>query len=559
MLYLLFRAVRLCQIRQDIRPQCLLLPQGIKAAVQIYFVDRCKNGAAQQQTLIVERSFRLGCLAAEHHRKTGLQFLAENIVGCPGGAVLPLHFEQSVDVFNREHGLGDGNVHQGCNLIPGVFFADGVIHHPFFDVVAYHRRGQFHPAEAAEVAVDELHRLVQIQPYRGEIVVPGQGKARSTCRNAEFGFSFHSILFRSCSCTFCKQERCFLCKGRAIAFRKSASACEIVYRILENWSTVCENFVKEFEKTVDRFLKNCYDGHGQRNDCGVRRLKMEKNMKSKIVVDSSANVYQLPDVDFACVPLKILTDEQEYVDTEEVDAPALAQMMRTYKGRTSTSCPNISDWLTAYEGADEVYVVTITGTLSGAYNAALLAGEEYEQNHEGARVFVLDSLSTGAESRLLVERLAALIKAGKPFDTVCEEIRAYHEHTHLLFALESLANLARNGRVKPAVAAVARMLGIRVIGQASDAGDLEVLCKTRGEHGALERIVLEMKAHGLTNGRVHIDHCCNAAAAERLKHMVHAVFPEAKVEVGTCGALCSYYAEYGGLMVGYEDNEAPTV
>ena len=101
-------------------------------------------------------------------------------------------------------------------------------------------------------------------------------------------------------------------------------------------------------------------------------------MKSKIIVDSSANVYQLPDVDFACVPLKILTDEQEYVDTEEVDAPALAQMMRTYKGRTSTSCPNISDWLTAYEGADEVYVVTITGTLSGAYNAALLRGVRAE-------------------------------------------------------------------------------------------------------------------------------------------------------------------------------------
>ena len=52
--------------------------------------------------------------------------------------------------------------------------------------------------------------------------------------------------------------------------------------------------------------------------------------------------------------------------------------------------------------------------------------------------------------------------------TVCEEILAYHEHTHLLFSLESLANLARNGRVKPAVAAVARMLGIRVIGQASE-------------------------------------------------------------------------------------------
>ena len=279
-------------------------------------------------------------------------------------------------------------------------------------------------------------------------------------------------------------------------------------------------------------------------------------MNTKIVVDSSASLYTLQGVDFECVPLKIITDDAEYLDNGTMDALGMAQTLRTYKGKTSTSCPNVSDWLAAYEGADEVYAITITGTLSGSYNAAQLAAEEYQQENPGKRVFVLDSLSTGAESRLLVERLAALIKAGKPFDTVCEEIRAYHEHTHLLFALESLANLARNGRVKPAVAAVARMLGIRVIGQASEAGELDVLCKTRGEHGALERIVLELKEHGYTNGRLHISHCGNPAAAERLKHMVKAVFDGAKVDISECGGLCSYYAELGGLLIGYEDAEA---
>ena len=64
---------------------------------------------------------------------------------------------------------------------------------------------------------------------------------------------------------------------------------------------------------------------------------------------------------------------------------------------------------------------------------------------------------------------ADLLAEGKEFDEICEEMLRYHKHTHLLFSLESLANLARNGRVKPAVAAVARMLGIRVIGQASEA------------------------------------------------------------------------------------------
>jgi len=132
----------------------------------------------------------------------------------------------------------------------------------------------------------------------------------------------------------------------------------------------------------------------------------------------------------------------------------------------------------------------------------------------------------------------------------------YHKHTHLLFSLESLANLARNGRVKPAVAAVARMLGIRVIGQASEIGELDVLCKTRGEHGALERIVLELKDHGYNGGKLQISHCDNPAAAERLKHMVQAVFDGAKVTVTPCGGLCSYYAELGGLLVGYEDSEA---
>ena len=279
-------------------------------------------------------------------------------------------------------------------------------------------------------------------------------------------------------------------------------------------------------------------------------------MNTKIVVDSSASLYTLQGVDFECVPLKIITDDAEYLDNGTMDALGMAQTLRTYKGKTSTSCPNVSDWLAAYEGADEVYAITITGTLSGSYNAAQLAAEEYQQENPGKRVFVLDSLSTGPEQRLLAEHLRDLLAERKEFDEICEEMLRYHKHTHLLFSLESLANLARNGRVKPAVAAVARMLGIRVIGQASEAGELDVLCKTRGEHGALERIVLELKEHGYTNGRLHISHCGNPAAAERLKHMVKAVFDGAKVDISECGGLCSYYAELGGLLVGYEDAEA---
>lgn len=282
-------------------------------------------------------------------------------------------------------------------------------------------------------------------------------------------------------------------------------------------------------------------------------------MKSKIVVDSAANLYQMEGIDFACAPIKVVTEEQEYPDDGRLDAVQVAETLRSYKGRSSTSCPNVGDWLAAYQGADQVFAITITGALSGSYNAALLAAQDYQEENPEAKVYVLDSLSAGPEIQLLAERLRALFDAGTPFEEICVQMEEYKQHTHLLFSLESLNNLARNGRVSPAVAAVARMLGIRVVGTASLSGELEVLVKTRGEHGALERIVLEMKSRGFVDGPVRILHCSNPAAATRLKNMITTVFEGAEVQIMPCGVLCSYYAELGGLMIGFEDGTAPVL
>ena len=106
---------------------------------------------------------------------------------------------------------------------------------------------------------------------------------------------------------------------------------------------------------------------------------------------------------------------------------------------------------------------------------------------------------------------------------------------------------------------MARALGIRVVGQASAEGELDMICKTRGEHGALERLILEMKDKGFAGGHVEIAHCDNDKAARRLKLMIEAIWPASSVKIVGCGALCSFYAELGGLLVGYEDGGAPAL
>jgi len=127
------------------------------------------------------------------------------------------------------------------------------------------------------------------------------------------------------------------------------------------------------------------------------------------------------------------------------------------------------------------------------------------------------------------------------------------KHTHLLFTLRSLNNLARNGRVSPAVAKLAGVLGIVVVGKASDEGTLQQMHKCRGEKRAIETLYNEMKAHGYAGGKVRIGHNFNLPGAQQLCDVIRADYPQADIEIELSSALCMFYAEQGGLMVGYED------
>lgn len=274
--------------------------------------------------------------------------------------------------------------------------------------------------------------------------------------------------------------------------------------------------------------------------------------KIKIVADSSSDVLSISEVAFASAPLKIMTAEKEYVDNAELDVEEMANGLKQYSGRSSTSCPNVEDWLTAFGDAEEVFCVTITKVLSGSYNTACIARDTYEEENPGRRVFVFDSMSTGPEMALIIDKIQELVLENRDFDDICEQIKTYSKKTGLLFMLESMKNLANNGRVSPLVAKMAGLLGIRVIGKASDKGDLEMLDRCRGEKKTLETIVERLKKFGLREGKVKIGHCCNETLGRTLKDMIRKEFDKVKVELYPCRGLCSFYAELGGLLIGVE-------
>ena len=274
--------------------------------------------------------------------------------------------------------------------------------------------------------------------------------------------------------------------------------------------------------------------------------------KMKIVADSSANVLKLKSVPFAAAPMKIIATGKEFVDDGALNVDTMLRWFERYKGRSQTSCPNPSDWLEAFGDAEDIFCVTITSGLSGSYNSACIAKQIYEAEYPGRRVYVLDSLSAGPELTLFLEKLEDCIRQGMSYEQICQAIESYTKQTGLLFMLESLKNFAANGRVSPAVAKLAGMLGIRIVGRASDAGTLEPMDKCRGQAKSLETILAHLKQFGLSQGKVCIAHCKNPTAANELKQMIQADLPQTKVSITECRGLCSYYAELGGLLVAYE-------
>ncbi len=275
-------------------------------------------------------------------------------------------------------------------------------------------------------------------------------------------------------------------------------------------------------------------------------------MNYRIITDSSSDMLSLESVDFTSVPLKIITSEKEYIDDESLDVSGMIEDLRTYSGRSSSSCPNVGDWLDSFEGAENVFCITITKNLSGSYNSASTAVNEFLSENEKRKGYVVDTLSVGPECCLIIQKIKELIESKIDFDAIVERINEYKKGTHLIFALESLRNLANNGRCSHAVAKISGMLGIRVIGKASSEGTLELTDKVRGIEKTLQTIVKNMQNIGYSGGKVRIHHCENEEGAKSLKEKISLLYPAAEVIIEKTRALCSFYAEKGGLLVGFE-------
>ena len=275
-------------------------------------------------------------------------------------------------------------------------------------------------------------------------------------------------------------------------------------------------------------------------------------MSYLIVSDSSSNLFKIEGENYKTVPLHIMIGDTDWADTADVDMDAFDEALYSFDGKTSSSCPSPDEWLESFGDAETVFCFTITHGLSGSYNGAMTAKSMYEEHHPGRHVYVIDSLATGPKMVLMIEYLRDQLANGADPETAYNKTIEYRSNTGLLFTLQSIQMLAKAGRVSPFIAKAVGLLDMRMIGEANDEGKIDLVGKHRGYKKTLLGTFKQMLNLNYTGGKVVISHNRNEQAANDLAELIREKFGDVLIDIHRTGILCSYYAEKGGFIVGFE-------
>lgn len=283
-----------------------------------------------------------------------------------------------------------------------------------------------------------------------------------------------------------------------------------------------------------------------------------------IVTDSSCNLRSFTpareDCLYRCAPLSIQVDGREFIDDEHLDLAEFYRSLDASTEGTSSSCPSVGEWAELLRLADNVIAIPISSQLSGSYEAACTARtlvmDEDATAHEGSEgeknIYVLDSKSAGGQIEAMVLLLDRYLTNNDPsFEEVVRYVQDLQGRSQVLYSLSSYDNLVKNGRMPKVVSSIAGKLSIRMLGTASPEGTIKIVGPTHGEKKTFHKIVETMAADGYQGGLVCIDHVDHEHGAQALAALIRQTWPSAEVVIVPCGALCSYYAERSGLIVGY--------
>ena len=218
-------------------------------------------------------------------------------------------------------------------------------------------------------------------------------------------------------------------------------------------------------------------------------------MKTRIIVDSTADL--MPEIKerVHIVPLTLRFGEEEFIDGVTIDHKRFYEKLVECDVLPVTSQATPHAFAKEYEKAAEAgecaVVITISSKLSGTYQSAMIAAEDYEN------IYVVDSGTGAMGGGILTELALKLLDEGIDAKLIAEKLEEEKKKIIIVALVDTLEYLQKGGRVSKTVAFAGSVLNIKPVISVID-GEISLLGKARGSKMGNNLLVQEIdKAGGI--------------------------------------------------------------
>lgn len=278
-------------------------------------------------------------------------------------------------------------------------------------------------------------------------------------------------------------------------------------------------------------------------------------MKFRIIGDSCCDLTEelKAKMNVEIVPLTIEVGGKTYIDDDSLDTLELLKDMKKSSKTPKTSCPSPNDYMKAYEGEEDIFVVTLSSELSGSYNSAILAKKLYLEENEEKFIHVFDSKSASTGQALIAMKAYELKKQGYESDKVVEIVEDYITEMRTFFILESLDNLIKAGRIGLLKGKLATILSIVPIMKSNENGQIDLLENIRGSKKAFKRLLDVVGEQGikLEERILAITHCNCLEKAIDFKDEAMKMYNFKDIVIFETHGISTVYANDGGLIISF--------
>ena len=133
-------------------------------------------------------------------------------------------------------------------------------------------------------------------------------------------------------------------------------------------------------------------------------------MKTRIIVDSTADLVPEIKARVSTVPLTVHFGQEEYIDGVTIDNKTFYEKLieSDVLPTTSQATPDafIKEFEKARQAGESAVVITLASKFSGTYQSAMIAAADYEN------IYVVDGTSAAMGTGILVELAFRLLDAG---------------------------------------------------------------------------------------------------------------------------------------------------